>query len=119
MILWRFTIWVLFLFCGLNLWSQVASGSTEIHAIYKRVSIDVANKNVLNTLNEIGIDLSCGAIIKNNKLAVELSFHDLETIVSQGIPYTILIEDMTAYYSERAIENLPQARQELSKMKDT
>ena len=119
MILWRFTIWVLFLFCGLNLWSQVASGSTEIHAIYKRVSIDVANKNVLNTLNEIGIDLSCGAIIKNNKLAVELSFHDLETIVSQGIPYTILIEDMTAYYSERAIENLPQARQELSKMKET
>jgi hypothetical protein len=35
-------------------------------------------------------------------LQIELSEYELQRISDFGIPYTILIEDVTKYYSERA-----------------
>ncbi|QRM89976.1 T9SS type A sorting domain-containing protein [Lacinutrix sp. WUR7] len=85
---------------------------------YKKVSI-TATPNAIQQLDNEGIDLTCGVIIRNNTIDIELTQYQLDKLTDRGIPYTVLIEDMVAFYSQRAIEDLPRASQELQQMKAT
>jgi len=85
---------------------------------YKKVSIN-ATPNAIQQLDDEGIDLTCGVIIRDNKIDIELNQYQLDNLTNKGIPYTVLIEDMVAFYSQRAIADLPRASRELQQMKAT
>ncbi|MDG5491175.1 hypothetical protein, partial [Psychroserpens sp. SPM9] len=85
--------------------------------IYKRVTINNIDDSVIEILDYSGIDMTCGAIFVDNKLQIELSENELEAISNQGISYTVLIDDLVQFYSNRAITDLPQARLELKQDK--
>ncbi|WP_298239270.1 M14 family zinc carboxypeptidase [uncultured Algibacter sp.] len=84
---------------------------------YKRITINQPSKDTINILSNIGIDLSCGAVYTNDVLQLELSKNELQSITNMGIPYTVVIDDLTKFYSERAERNLPRAKQELQSQK--
>ena len=84
---------------------------------YKRVTISNPSQNTLKQLGDSGIDLQCGAILKENKLQLELSENELEKISDKGIPYNVLIDDLTKFYSDRSEANLPMAISELNSQK--
>jgi chitodextrinase len=81
---------------------------------YKRISVSNPSESVIHELEDLGIDLSCGAVLKNNQLSLELFDYELELLTNQGINYTVLIDDLTKFYSERAVEDLPKAKAELA-----
>jgi hypothetical protein len=56
-----------------------------------------------------GVDVACG-VYTDTHLQIELSEYELQRISDFGIPYTILIEDVTKYYSERAARDMPRAQ---------
>ncbi|WP_418511510.1 M14 family zinc carboxypeptidase [Corallibacter sp.] len=85
--------------------------------VYKKVSISNTNPSVIHILDIEGIDLTCGAVFKNNSLEIELNEHQLIKLDENDISYNILIENMEQFYSQRAIANLPQASLELQQMK--
>ena len=115
----RSTKYLLFFFSALlssSTFAQTTADSSIIVPVYKRVSIAKPNSEQLNTLNEIGVDLSCGAIYENDSLKLELSETTLLKLEENAIGYTVLIEDMSKHYESRAKE-LPKAREELEAMK--
>ena len=69
--------------------------------IYKRVIINNNSEATIQTLLEIGIDLRCGAVYKNNTIQLELSTEQLNLIDTAGISYKVSIEDLTKFYNER------------------
>ena len=84
---------------------------------YVRISISNPSDLTINTLNDLGIDLTCGVIFKENEITLEVREDDLQNLQDQGIPYNVLIEDMQKFYSERAVADLPKARMELQQAK--
>ena len=84
---------------------------------YKRININNPSKLTIQQLEHHGIDLSCGATLKNNKLQLELSEDELHNLSNSGIPFNVLIDDLTSYYSKRAKQNLPVAISELNNQK--
>ena len=85
--------------------------------IYKRVIVNNLDEPKLIQLNNAGIDLTCGAIFNNESVQLELSTNELQRIEHLGIPYSVLINDLSKFYSERAVQDLPQARLELEQEK--
>ena len=85
--------------------------------IYKRVSIPITSQNTIHLLDDLGIDMTCGVSIVDNKLTIELNDYQLEEVTERGITYNVIIDDMTKFYSERAIKNLPIASAEIEKEK--
>ncbi|WP_338733413.1 M14 family zinc carboxypeptidase [Mangrovimonas cancribranchiae] len=88
--------------------SQLINGQTG-----KRIKIQSPSQPTIDLLANEGIDLRCGAIIENNFIQVEVSEPDLEKIDQLGISYTVLINDLTPFYRNRAVNDLPKAIQEL------
>ena len=82
-------------------------------SIYKRVQIQNTTTATLQQLDNIGIDLTCGALITEDNIQLELSQSELERVENEGLSYNVLIEDLSAFYSERAEVDLPKARLEL------
>ncbi len=85
--------------------------------IYNRVSIPNSSEADIHQLQDLGIDLTCGVILIDNKLTLELFDYELEMLSNEGINYNILIEDMQKFYSQRAIEDLPKAIMEIEQLK--
>ena len=81
---------------------------------YKRVSINGINDQVVNQLHDLGIDMTCGVEITDNSMTLELSEYELKNLNQRGINYRILIDDVTKFYSERAIKNLSKASAEIA-----
>ncbi len=75
----------------------------------KKIEILSNNENHLNQLIENGIDLRCGAHFDEHGIELELSSTDIETIDKLGIPYRIVINDLTKFYQERNAQDLPHA----------
>ena len=82
---------------------------------YKRVKITNVNETTIQQLDDLGIDLTCGVVLTNNQLTLELSQYELDLITGQDVGYTVLIDDMTQFYKKRAIEDLPTARAEIKR----
>ncbi|NND52822.1 MAG: hypothetical protein HKN54_10465, partial [Flavobacteriaceae bacterium] len=85
--------------------------------VYKRISISNPTENTINQLNNLGIDLSCGVVFKENEITMEVFDVQLEQLDANNINYSILIDDMQAFYSKRAVEDLPKARMEIEQEK--
>jgi chitodextrinase len=84
--------------------------NSSLKQIYKRISVN--NSNLL-LLENLGIDLTCGAILKDNKIELELSEFELGELTNSGVNYEVIVDDLEKFYSERAQKNLPRAKQEL------
>ncbi len=115
----RSTKYLLFLFSfiiGFGTFAQSTADSTIAIPIYKRVSIAKPNADELKTMNEIGVDFTCGAIHRNDSIYLELSEYTLLQLEENEISYTVLIDDMSKFYENRSKE-LPKAREELETMK--
>ncbi|WP_139003089.1 hypothetical protein, partial [Hyunsoonleella aestuarii] len=85
--------------------------------LYKRITITNPNFRSLQNLSNQGIDLTCGAIQTSEGLQLELSEHELQNVSNLGVPYRVLVDDLTKYYADRAQKNLPHAKQELQSQK--
>ena len=81
---------------------------------YKRISISNTSESVIHELQDLGIDLTCGVIINDSKITLELFDYELDLLSDQGINYSILIDDLTKFYSQRAVEDLPKAKAQLA-----
>ncbi|MFD2726481.1 M14 family zinc carboxypeptidase, partial [Hyunsoonleella rubra] len=90
---------------------------THSQEILKRVSISNINSSTIEQLDALGIDMTCGAILHNHNLTLELTEHQLHQLENKGLIYNVLIDDMTKFYSERAIRNLPLATAEVERQK--
>jgi len=64
--------------------------------ISKRISINNSSESYLLKIKDSGIDLSCGAIYKNNNLILELNEDELGALELKNVSYTILIDDLIA-----------------------
>ena len=85
--------------------------------IYKRVIFSNPSESAIHQLDDLGIDMTCGAIFTDQGLTIELFDYQLDDIEAHGIPYTVLIEDMQKFYSDRAKIDLPKARSEIAQEK--
>jgi hypothetical protein len=85
--------------------------------LYKRIKIDKKTPNLFKNLDQAGIDVACGVYFTENDIQIELSEYELNEISNLGITYTVLIEDMTKFYSERAARDMPKAQLELQREK--
>ena len=81
--------------------------------IYKQIIIRDTSPTTLNKLAQQGIDLRCGVTMTNEGLILELEEDVLENLNKIGINYSVRIEDMTKFYSERAARDMPRALAEL------
>ena len=86
---------------------------------YKRVSITNHNQKVLHELDAIGADISCSAEFNGEDLIIELYEYQLEILCNKDIEYEVIIDDMQAFYSKRAVEDLPKASAEIERLKKT
>jgi len=100
------------LFCQLS----AAQGPADTAPVYKRVSIAKPNVEQIHSLHEIGVDLTCGAIFREDDLHLELSEHTLRKLEAKDIGYRVMVDDLTSYYSRR-VNELPSARAALAEMK--
>ncbi|WP_152611511.1 M14 family zinc carboxypeptidase, partial [Psychroserpens damuponensis] len=85
--------------------------------IYKRVTINNIDATVVEILDNSGIDMTCGALFLDDKLQIELSEVELQSLSNQGVGYTVLIDNLTEFYSKRATQDLPKARLQLEQEK--
>lgn len=113
-----FLLFVLAFFLTPSLFSQVTDLSSDEIVLYYRISIEEPSTTLLNTLSEMGIDLSCGAIFNQNSLQLELDNRSLLLLDKKEIAYSILIKDLTSYYAKKALEDLPKAKKELEALKE-
>lgn len=86
--------------------------------IYKRITIGNPDKALIHILDSVGVDLECGAVYRNDSLQLELDDYTLQKLTNANVTYTVLIDDLTAYYANRSATELPAAREELEVMKE-
>ena len=89
----------------------------DLSPIHKRVKIDKTIPKLFERLSESGVDVACGVHFTETHLKIELSEYELKRISDNGIPYTVLIDDMTKFYSQRAEKDMPLAQLELQREK--
>lgn len=63
--------------------------------------------------------MKCGVTHEEKGIQLELSELELNILDNFNIPYSIIINDLTTFYKERAIKNLPKAIQELEREKES
>jgi hypothetical protein len=78
------------------------------------VRIPKTNSELISKLQSIGADLTCGVIYGADFIQIELDEADLKELSKKGVSYEVMQEDMTKFYSERAIKDLPRAKQLLN-----
>ena len=83
----------------------------------KRISISSPSQNVIEKIKKVGIDLTCGPRFVNNNLELELGSTELLELQKSGVSYTVLIDNLTKYYSQRNAIELPIAKTELRSLK--
>lgn len=87
--------------------------SQETQLLYKRVQINKSIPNVMHKLEEAGVDLGCGVYYTEKNIQIELSDYELNRISDQGVSYTVLINDVTKFYADRAKKDMPLAQSNL------
>jgi hypothetical protein len=80
--------------------------------IFKKISINNPTPELLNLLGNNGIDLECGGVLSENKISLELTGGELHILDDLNINYTVDIDDLTKFYSERATADMPKAIRE-------
>ena len=89
----RFSVLFLMIFACLTTFAQVEK--------FMQVKIEVSNET-LTTLAHAGIPVDAGFLDKKeNTFTTAISESDMQKLVSTGIPYSVEIEDLSAYYIAR------------------
>ncbi|WP_372745508.1 M14 family zinc carboxypeptidase [Lutibacter sp.] len=92
--------------------------SQQSQIISKRIKINNPSYSDLLQIKEVGIDLACGAARDaNNNLVLELGESELNGLDSKSINYTVLVDDLIAYYKEKSKTELPLAKKQLEQKK--
>lgn len=99
---------VIFLFCVFSIKSQTQKDNN----IFKRVKINNVNQGTLQKIGSVGVDLECGANFIGDDLIVELTGEELHALEDLNILYQVEIDDLTKFYSERALVDMPKAIRE-------
>lgn len=107
----RLLLWVLIL-CTLNLKAQTSDASTN-----KRVKIPNITTSQMTALSNAGIDLHCGVHQDNSGIILELTPYEQEIVQSLGVNTQVLINDLSAFYSNRALADIENAKATLATMK--
>ena len=68
---------------------------------YSKVKIDISQQG-LQGLSDAGIDIASGWLKKGSFFETDLSALELEAVEQAGYPVKVLIEDVSAFYAERA-----------------
>ncbi len=89
---------------------------SNVHS--KRILINAPTNGQLVSIQESGIDLHCGARFKGSDLELDLNTNEITQLEEIGISYTTVIEDLSTFLINRAIETRPQAEAELRAMKE-
>ncbi|MCK8482118.1 M14 family zinc carboxypeptidase, partial [Psychroserpens algicola] len=84
---------------------------------YKRIRINSSDQMTIEKLDHLGIDLTCGVLIESNGIFMEIEDYQIQRLESENIAYTVLIDDVTKFYSDRAISELPKASLEIQQEK--
>jgi len=80
----------------------------------KRIKLLTSDHQTIHRLAENGVDMRCGAEMHDHDVEMELNTSDIETIEKLGVPYTVLIDDLTSYYAEKNSKELPMAISKLA-----
>lgn len=83
----------------------------------KRIRIENPTQSKITQLLNAGIDLRCGAIFSENSLRLELTNSEWRNLDKAGISYSVEVEDLAKFYSERAKKSLPIAKANLEAIK--
>lgn len=75
--------------------------------LFYRVEINIKDRSVAE-LQQMGVSI-CHAHHRPDKLVTELSGSDLKILQVEGVPFEVLIEDMTSYYVERYQTDIQQS----------
>ena len=99
----NFTYLIVILFCCLQL--------THSQDSFSRITISNPNHETLHLLAEQGIDLRCGIAHdqNTNNVTIDISNTDKQVLDNLGIPYQTKINNVSSFYAERAIRDLPAA----------
>ncbi|RNC86523.1 MAG: hypothetical protein ED556_09575, partial [Winogradskyella sp.] len=87
------------------LWAFFALAQTAFSQTHQRIKVNALSHSQIHELADAGIDLRCGAIINEEGVQLELSPYEIERVQAANINYTVLVEDLNKYYSERAIRD--------------
>ena len=69
---------------------------------YSRIKISNPNQQQINTIAIQGIELSCGVKHEGEDLILELNETELSNLETANVSYTLLIDDVSDFYSNRA-----------------
>jgi len=92
---------------------------TEPVQKYSQVKIFIESEKTIQFLQELGIDLICGAHHnhKDETLELVLSSYELGQLNSKPLRYEIIVEDLAKQTEERLKKKLPKAQSDLNKLK--
>ncbi|MEP0262680.1 M14 family zinc carboxypeptidase [Dokdonia sp.] len=96
----------------------ITSLSAQSNLQAKRILINAPTNGQLQSIQQSGIDLHCGARFKGTGLELDLSGNEIAQLEQIGISYTTIIDDLNTFLINRAIETRPQAEAELRAMKE-
>ena len=93
---------------------------TEQIPVYSKVKIYTPNHSTIHTLQELGIDLICGAIHnkKDGYIELVLSNYERKLLNSKRIKYDIMIEDVSKQRESQLKKALPKAKKLLQEKKN-
>ncbi|AEH01910.1 peptidase M14 carboxypeptidase A [Lacinutrix sp. 5H-3-7-4] len=86
------------------------SFSQEKHS---RIKINHPDQHTANTVASQGIDLNCGAKHEGGAISLDLSAKEINKLRANNISFTVEIDDLQKFYSEKAKRDLPKAKAEL------
>ena len=112
----NFVVALVAFFLSFGSTAQTNTDSSKTVPTYKRVAIPKPNAAELETLNEIGVDLTCGVIQRNDSLLLEISEYTLNKLESEGIQCTVIVENILTQHAQQGNE-LPQKKEQLKRIK--
>jgi hypothetical protein len=80
---------------------------------HSKIRINNPNQSTLNTLVDQGFDLRCGVKHAENSLTLEVSNSEKQVLQQLGVSFSVEVENLEAFYGERATNNLLQAKQSI------
>lgn len=84
----------------------------------KRILVTAPSIEQLQSIQDAGLDLHCGAKFEGNDLRLDLNYSEVQTIDQLGLPYVIVQDDLTTFFVERYEATREQADVELRQMKE-
>jgi len=99
----------------LNVSAQTNS-TLQDDGLAKRILITAPTIEQLQSIQDSGLDLHCGAKFEGEDLRLDLQSSEALKIQELGLSFQIIEDDLVTFFAQRAAATLPQARIELEKI---